>query len=465
MASSRPEDVAEFNRDFPALYRHTRERLIVHLRDAKRYANALSMNLPLAAGEVNLQDFCLLEFTRVFFPKVYDDVFDNWWYYVDQRFEDDLESPFLITLSDNSNQTRERRRTHIEDMAAKFVDNQEEKEIVLVMLRELFPKVLKGPLSFDVVRDEERKRRIWTAAFSKYSTFRAPASGVEHGYIQAVLLEAHNSSRPYEYVRNILLELRDKKKLAAFLRELRLFTQELKAGNLNRVIAIVIYENIGRLSAVNRGLRSLYSSEYDRAVQLFLQLLQDMPPDVRSDQLRRAISKTPDWFFAIHVLQQSAEDITHPSTISELELILRSRLANRLIDKAKNIFTDVPNPCDAFTVLYAWGSWNSDREADKVRKYLLERLDDPKVLLDFARCMGAPTEEGPQDLNTLQQNLAAWNKLVSLEELDRITLEHLGGNKLDSNDRGLVERFRRVAGFDSNSTTDPDSDLDPTARS
>jgi KAP family P-loop domain len=112
-------DVHEFNESFEQLYRLSLSKLVDHLRDAKRYINALSATLPLVASEVNLQDFCLLEFIRVFFPDLYADIFDNWWYYVDQRYRDDLGNPFLFSSDNDRAEARNRRRKHIEDAVAK----------------------------------------------------------------------------------------------------------------------------------------------------------------------------------------------------------------------------------------------------------------------------------------------------------------------------------------------------------
>ena len=45
------------------------------LRSVNRYANALRLSLPPVAGTVDLVDFCVLEFLRVLYPKIYVSTF------------------------------------------------------------------------------------------------------------------------------------------------------------------------------------------------------------------------------------------------------------------------------------------------------------------------------------------------------------------------------------------------------
>jgi len=133
------EDIEEFDHLFVYIYRSKISKLIQNLRDAKRYINSLASSLPPIAEEVNIKDFCLLEFLKVFRGDLYDDIFDNWWFYVDARSEDDVWISPLISLANDETKKSQIRKQHVDSFLAERVNNLSE--------RELFTELLKDPTS------------------------------------------------------------------------------------------------------------------------------------------------------------------------------------------------------------------------------------------------------------------------------------------------------------------------------
>jgi hypothetical protein len=313
---------------------------------------------------------------------------------------------------------------------------------VLDILKELFPEVLDGP----ALRNEQldlKKKRMSTTAFSKYSTFRAPATGVEHRRIRDFLREAAADSQPSAFMRKVLAEFREKQKLADFLHELVLFRAEIEESGLSAAIIRVIYENVGTWSAGNRGFRGLFRSEYDKAVKLFIELLNGMAPQERAESLTGMITQTSNWYFGIDVIKRCRKNaLADPRELDDLEITLADRLTMRFINEGNNLLDEVRDPQDAFSVLFAWGTWNSHRCAERVGNYIRDKLLDAKVLVAFGRDLGVRKEEEQYSLDVLKQNLAAWAHLISIPELDQIAVTHLRRADLDSDNRAFIERLR-----------------------
>lgn len=135
------EDIKDFDHNFVHLYQSKITKLIKTLRDAKRYINSLYSSLPSIAEEVNLRDFCLLEFIKVFAGELYDDIYDNWWFYVAQRTEGDvLINPFTFALHGKDEEKNKLIQDRINEIV-KSIKDSSEKDVFFEILKELFPQV------------------------------------------------------------------------------------------------------------------------------------------------------------------------------------------------------------------------------------------------------------------------------------------------------------------------------------
>jgi hypothetical protein len=134
------EDIKDFDHNFVHLYQSRITKLIKTLRNAKRYINSLYSSLPSIAEEVNLRDFCLLEFIKVFAGELYDDIYDNWWFYVEERIEGDaLINPFTFALHGKAEEKNKLIQEHINEILENVKDHSE-RDVFSEILKELFPQ-------------------------------------------------------------------------------------------------------------------------------------------------------------------------------------------------------------------------------------------------------------------------------------------------------------------------------------
>lgn len=136
------QDVEEFDKEFVYLYRSQISKLIKTLRQAKRYINSFYSSLPSIVGEVDIKDFALLEFIKVFQIELYNDIFENWWFYVDQRTKDDITmNPLTFLPSNEADRKSKIIKGHVEEILIKYIDDPIKKDVLLAILKNLFPNV------------------------------------------------------------------------------------------------------------------------------------------------------------------------------------------------------------------------------------------------------------------------------------------------------------------------------------
>lgn len=134
------DDIEKFDKEFVFLYHSQISKLIKTLRHAKRYINSLYSSLPAIVGEVNILDFALLEVIKVFQIELYNDIFENWWFYVDQRTKDDAWiNPFEFLISKD----RKPRiiKEHVEEILMRYINDPIKRDVLLEVLKKLFPIV------------------------------------------------------------------------------------------------------------------------------------------------------------------------------------------------------------------------------------------------------------------------------------------------------------------------------------
>ncbi|MFC1548670.1 P-loop NTPase fold protein [Candidatus Omnitrophota bacterium] len=134
------EDLKEFDDDFVAFYRTELYKLIGNLREAKRYLHSLSSSLPGIVKEVNLFDFCLLEFLKVFKVELFDDIYRNWWYYIDARYEGDAWiNPLKLGLDEEKK--KEAIKEHVQNLLNDVEKDDTKRGIYRSILKKLFPNL------------------------------------------------------------------------------------------------------------------------------------------------------------------------------------------------------------------------------------------------------------------------------------------------------------------------------------
>jgi len=100
------------------------------LRSVKRYLNGLMVNLPPLKLKVNIGYFLLLELLRIFYPKIYEDIWQNNIYYL--PIADN--SPNFLRFLDEARQN-EYRLNHINSLLEKTFN----REVIQEIIMQLFP--------------------------------------------------------------------------------------------------------------------------------------------------------------------------------------------------------------------------------------------------------------------------------------------------------------------------------------
>jgi predicted KAP-like P-loop ATPase len=157
------------------------------LRDVKRYLNSLSASLPPVVGEVHLLDFLILEIIKVFFPSLYNNIFENWWFYVSARSESDRWiNPLLSLVSNDENKCADIIESHVNTI----LEDHPKRELFLNLLGILFLEInaiFKLYKDFDTVDKDRQSRRIYTTSFLKYFLQRVPNNELSDSLINRIV--------------------------------------------------------------------------------------------------------------------------------------------------------------------------------------------------------------------------------------------------------------------------------------
>ncbi|MFQ5963192.1 MAG: P-loop NTPase fold protein [Candidatus Scalinduaceae bacterium] len=403
---------------FHYMYQTQIRRLFKTLRHAKRYINGLRSTLPPIKAEVCLYDFCILEIIRIFYPKVYDDIWNNPWYYIPIKWSRDMglfSSPFHLSTNEDA------KYEQIEEHIKEICENQKEGIVLKKLLEEIFFVEVKGSLNkqrsvYDqsCINDYRAERRITHPdSFKKYFMLKVPSSEVSDEYIK-ITLETWNSKEKdkKEYIiEETVFENQKKDRLKEFLNKIILFKDELSHETATAIIR-VIYKKAEYFSKGDSGF--LEQSEYEKALSLLLNLIiKKTDKDNIQIILEEVAEKTPDLHFAVYFVLQCIKEVKgevnniYGLKISDkIQDIVAGRLKIHFIDAKRDIFEELKENEWGF-VLYQWSSdWMSStgRYKDIVNNYILSLVkNNSKKFAKFLMRLREPMREGNIifDMNTL----------------------------------------------------------------
>ena len=399
----------KFEEDFPYLFQTQIKKLFKTLRHAKRYINGLSSTLPPIKTEVCLHDFCILEIIRIFYPKVYDDIWNNPWFYVPvDRFIDInsfSSSPF--PYSENEDAKYSLIKKHINAIC----ENEKEGIVLKELLKVIFFIVVKRAFSSSGYSDEVvgsyrvEKRVTHPDSFRKYFMLKVPSSEMSDEYIKATA-ETWNSEEEEDkkecIIEEAVFENQKKGQLIEFINKIILFKCELSHETATSIIR-VIYKKAACFSKGKSGY--LEQTEYEKAFSLLLNLIvTNIKKDEIQNILEEAVATTPYFHFAVLLVLQCRREVKekvlniYGITISErIQDIVADRLKKYYIDAKRDIFDELEENEWVF-VLYQWSSdWMSstDKHKEIVCDYILSLIkNNSKKFIKFLMCLQEPMREG-----------------------------------------------------------------------
>jgi hypothetical protein len=441
-------DIDQFNDEITHLYRSNMSKLFKDLRDVKRYINSLSSSLPPIVGEVNLTDFFLLEAIKVFYLELYDDISDNWWFYVDERWHDDfLQSPFSLSFSKQEN-VGEMRKQHINAVIDAHVQDPAARDVAKEIFTVLFPNVF-GLFGSAASKDDARKtKRVWSSAFIKYFALKVPSPELPDSDIENFLLRAGASDSPRPMVERFMLSLRGSGQVMEFCDKLVRFYLPDISSRLALSIIETVTEHSDTLSKRGRGLMNLYRSEFDKGERLLLSLINEkVEPESVQPTLLTVLTSTPDFVFAVGIVQDlghlregSLHNVYKNAVLAELRAAVAKRLVRHFIYSGRDIFEELKDVHDWPFVLYQWGSnWGTFEGTNNhfVNYYVASLLrNDPKKFVTFL-----DHHRNQAVAERVEWNLQQIARVYDLQDLGSIASSFVGLGSLDVESTNLIRSF------------------------
>ena len=444
----------KFEKDFSLIYRTQVKKIFKTLRRAKRYLNGLRSTLPPIKNEVNLHDFLILEIINVFYPKIYNDIWKNPWFYIPSNWsvEDYFLSPFFNIEEDEKYKLIKK---HIEDL----IKNEKEGEVLKELLKNIFFIEVKNALSGGgieygadmAVTYRAEKRITHPESFRKYFMLKVPSLEISDEYMETIL-DLWNSTKKVKkenVIYKTIFELQKKQKLSKFFNKLLIFIDKIPKEVVYEIIK-VIYKNAGKFSVKGEG--SIEGSEYHNSISLLLTLVDDK---IEKDKIRSVLEEividTPYLPFAVLIVHSCQKrgrgsffNIYESIDIDKLQKKVSKRLKEHFVDKKRDIFKEIPEKDGGWIfVLYQWGSnWDRFKGNNNkiVNKYLLSLIkDDAKKFITFLA-----SQEGIAFSETPVFNLKEISRIYSISDLNKLAEKFKDDPALSSKEKETIEIFLKT---------------------
>ena len=183
---------------YSLIYDKELQKIITNLRDAKRYLNSAINTIPSIIKEVNLIDVFLIEIIKVFNQRIYDDIWQNKWYYLPIELSNVPHefTPFLQPDAQNKSSYIDR---HIRSLFQENIDIIQEPFAVLLGtlfddVNETFNEDLRIPLDRPKIKDNVEstfldKRISHPKCFEKYFIYKIPILEFSQNYMNNLINE------------------------------------------------------------------------------------------------------------------------------------------------------------------------------------------------------------------------------------------------------------------------------------
>ena len=457
--------IEKFEKEFPYIYQTQIRKLFKTLRHAKRYLNGLRSTLPPIKAEVHLYDFFILEVIRVFYPRVYNDIWRNPWFYIPLKWSDTTYFLSPLNYSDE-NGKYSKIKEHIEDV----VKSEKEAETLKELLKTVFFVEVKNALDtskmgHDNVANSYRaeKRITHPECFRKYFMLKVSPSDISDEYVETTLdlwLSTDRANRE-NVIEETIFGLQEKDILLEFFKRLLVVINIIPEDIIHDIVR-AIYKNAGRF--YKKGTEDLWNSEYDKAQSLLSWLINDRigKSNIHSI-LEEAVTNTPDLPFAVHLVLHCRKErggslfnIYDSVNMEELQRKVSQRLKEHFIDGERDIFSELPEKRDWGFVLYQWATnWMTFTDDNKeiVCNYIFSLVKDDvkKFAVFLMHLRESPIISDGQ----MTFNLDKLGRAYNLDEIQRIADKFKNEGSLTDEERESIEMFLKLYNEKANSNKTP----------
>lgn len=407
------------------LYQEAFRKKFTSLRRIKRFINSLGFGVSMIYQEVNPIDLIAIEFLKVFYPSVYEQIRDN---------------KSLFSGSD-STMGRNYKKEHkpFFDALLDTVTPDSEKLIVKNILIRLFPKVESIYTNTSYTRDFyaewlEQKRICSPEKFDYYFTFAIQEGDVSQAELDFL---AKNSSS-INIVVSKLDELKTQDRLSSLFARMVELVKLIPVNNIKNFI--VALWNISDSFSFD-GMGMPFMSDGDRAGTLSYQLLKKIKDKKkRLRVLKKAIKETDGTVIPITLIS-----ITKPKEVkNERDKLVSDTaypsLTKLVLNKIRKLATD--NKLQTATrlpyLLYRWEEWADIEEPKKFVKEMLKNKKNATLLLESFAQKTTST--------TMGDSVSRVNWKVAEKELEHFTdgkkQIKQALNLFDKKDKNLSKKLR-----------------------
>ena len=433
----------EFDKDSAEIYISKLSPFFPTLRNAKRFLIGLSVRLPVVKDEVFLLDFFLLEILRVLANAVYQDIWNNSFYYLPSWTTKVLmASPFDFEWDKTKDNHREIIRKHVELL----LRNEPLKDNILEILKALFPPRIKdafeSPTNYaDNARATFRanKRLTHPDCFDKYFLLDIPKGTVSDKAVESILTSWAKAPDPESSIRETLVSLGKNNQLVEILDRIVVFL-----GKVDEKLVKPL------LKALSLNIKSVPGdgdrAGYDAQFKLILFLLNDRVTAAEKQTATEAVaSEVGPIDVAIRLAGVLTE--SHPDVIWNLRhaidaLALRGIICERFRREFALAGIDIfKSNCHPEFVLYQIGSYDF-ASARMINDYVMALFEkEPEYI---GKLMVAFSPQPPMGRSDFQ-----FDQLKSIYDVKSLGAIALGaGEKAWSNEieKRAVETFLRLTG-------------------
>lgn len=445
----------KFEKDFSLIYRTQVIKLFRTLRHAKRYLNGLCSTLPPIKNEINLYDFLILEIIRVFYPKVYNDIWNNPWFYIPLYWsiEDYFLSPFSFTLE------KDEKYSKIKEHIGKLVENEKKEDVLKELLMNIFFVEVKNALSGsgieysgDIVASYRAEKRIThPESFKKYFMLKVPSSEISDEFIETTLDIWHSTedTKKENVIYKTIFGLQEKSILLKFFNKLKVFIDKISKEVVYEIIK-VIYKNAGKFS--RKGVGNIEGSEYYNSISLLLSLVDDkIEKDKIQSVLEEIVMDTQYLPFAVlivHFCQKKGRgsfyNIYESANLYKLQNEVANRLKKYFVDEKRDIFEEIPEKDGGWIfVLYQWATnWETFKGDNNkvINNYVLSLIkgDAKKFITFLASQRGVTFSDAPVF------NLKEISRIYNLSDLNKLAEKFKNNPTLSSKEKETIEIFLKT---------------------
>jgi len=446
------EKAKEELKEFPNFYQSEIRKLFKTLRDAKRYLNSLRSTLPPIKNEINLNDFLILELIKVFYLKIFRDIWHNPWFYIPLKWSDEtfFLDPFSIVKE-------EHKYPEIAKHIEAITQSEKERETLIKMLKEMFPVVVNaltlGKTSHTGMPEYYRaqKRITHPECFRKYFQLQLRHQEMPDEFVESTLdmWSSPHIDNAEKTIEKTIFDIQLKGKLLEFLDKLLIFRHKMQRKTAIYLIR-VIYKNIHKFSSEVIGTPWNWNSEYYKAEALLMLLINDKVENSEIQNIVEEVSlNTPYILFSVSIVldcDKQRGGTSYYKICDNIKIdLLRNKVSERLrryfVEEKRNVFDELKEDSEWGPVLYQWGTnWGTfeGNNSQIVNEYVFSLIkDNAKKFIKFL--LHWKETAFPHENRFF--NLDKFGKIYNLVEFKKIALKFKDSELLTPDERQEIGMF------------------------